>query len=471
MSGPVAVPGAAEQFEERAARLFSQQQETVWRRADRLFAWLLVGQWLVAIVIAAFFSPGLWHGKKFEVSLHLEAAVLLGGVLSAFPAALVWLRPGTAFTRHGVAISQLLWSALLIHLTGGRIETHFHIFGSLALLALYRDWPVLLTATGVVVADHSLRGTFWPESIYGTVSPEGWRLLEHLFWVGAIDVVLIISCLDAVREMRQMAERRAGAELASEREQEKSRELDKALTELRDTHEHLIRVEKLAAVGQLAAGVGHELRNPLAAVRNAHAYLTKRLARPEGVAGDARVPQFMELMDRELNTCARIISDLLDFARESPLSLQPCPLRPLVEEAIGVVPAREGVRVLNRVPEELPVPTLDREQFRQVLINLVQNAVEAIPAGRGGEVVVRAEGGGSEPLRLRVVDDGGGIPPELMPRIFEPLFTTKKQGTGLGLSIVATRVQRHGGTLQVTSEPGSGSEFIIQLPPAVARAA
>ena len=137
---------------------------------------------------------------------------------------------------------------------------------------------------------------------------------------------------------------------------------------------------------------------------------------------------------------------------------------------MGVVPSREQVRVLNQVPEALPVPLLDRDQFRQVLINLVQNAVEAIPAGRSGEVVVRADGGGTEPLRVRVVDDGGGIPPDVLPRIFEPLFTTKKEGTGLGLAIVATRVQRHGGTLQVSSEPGRGSEFVIQLPPAQARA-
>jgi two-component system sensor histidine kinase HydH len=471
MSPVVAEPGAAEQLEERAARLFSQHQHEVWRRVDRLLAWLMAGQWLVAIAIALLFSPYGWEGKERGGELHLQAAVFLGGALSLIPIALVWRRPGTALTRHAVAVCQLLWSALLIHLTGGRIETHFHILGSLTFLAFYRDWPVLLTASGVAVVDQSLRGALWPESVYGTPSPEWWLLLEHTVWMGFLDAVLILSCRDAVREMREMARRRAVAELASECEHQKTLALDQALTELKSAQEHVIRVEKLAAVGQLAAGVGHELRNPLAAVRNAHAYLSKRLARPEELAGDARVPQFLALMDRELNSCARIISELLDFARESPMSLQPCPLRPLVEEAIGMVPARETVRILNHVPEELPVPLLDREQFRQVLINLVQNAVEAIPAGRAGEVVVRAEGGDADPLRVRVEDDGGGIPADVLPRIFEPLFTTKKEGTGLGLAIVATRVQRHGGTLQVKSEPGRGSEFLIQLPPATARAA
>ncbi|WP_044188491.1 sensor histidine kinase [Hyalangium minutum] len=471
MKPAVVEPGATEQLEERVARLFSQHQQEVWRRVDRLFAWLMGAQWLAALVLAAVFSPYGWAGKARAADSHIWVAVVLGGVLSAVTIVQVWRRPGTSLTRHTVAICQVLWSALLIHLTGGRIETHFHTLGSLTFLAFYREWPVLLTASGVVVLDHWVRGMLWPESIYGTPSPEWWRLLEHAVWLVFLDLVLLRSIREAVREMREMAERRAVAELASEREHQKTAELNRALTELKGAQEHLIRVEKLAAVGQLAAGVGHELRNPLAAVRNAHAYLCKRLARPEPLANDARVPQFLALMDRELNSCARIISDLLDFARERPVSLQPCPLRPLVEEAVGVVPAREQVRVLNQVPEALPVPLLDRDQFRQVLINLVQNAVEAIPAGRPGEVVVRADGGGAEPLRVRVVDDGGGIPPDVLPRIFEPLFTTKKEGTGLGLAIVATRVQRHGGTLQVSSEQGRGSEFVIQLPPAQARAA
>ncbi|SEU35795.1 sensor histidine kinase [Stigmatella erecta] len=471
MSAVQGVPPPEPRLEARTVRLFAQHQQEVWRWVDRLFAGLLAGQWVVAIVLALFVSPYGWAGRSRELHVHVYAAVFLGAALSAFPICLVWLRPGSVLTRHVVAISQLLWSSLLIHLTGGRIETHFHIFGSLAFLAFYRDWPVLLSATGVVVVDHLLRGLFWPESIYGVANRQEWRFLEHAVWVAFIDWVLIRSCVGGRREMWQSAERQAAAELATEREHEKSLALDQALQELRAAQEQAVRVGKLAAVGQLAASVGHELRNPLAAVRNAHSYLAKRLAKPEQAVGDARVPQLLGLMDRELGNCARIISDLLDFARERPLSLQPCPLRPLVEEAVGVVPPRESVRVLNQVPEQLPVPMLDREQFRQVLINLVQNAVEAIPADRPGQVVVRAEGGEGGTLCVRVVDNGEGIPTHVLPHIFEPLFTTKAKGTGLGLAIVASRVERHGGSLHVASERGQGSEFIIQLPVVAAQAA
>jgi len=455
---------------ERSALLLREHLDRVRRRTDLLLAGVMLVQWALALILALGWSPQGWSEKARGFDLaFFETAVFGGALLTAVPLVLTRWRPGSPLTRHSIAVTQALWSALLIHLSGGRIETHFHIFASLALLALYRDSWVLLTASVTLLVDHAVRGALWPESVYGVSNPEWWRLLEHAFWIVAFDVVLVFACRGMGYELREVALRRAELELAREREGAKARELDRALRELGGFQEHLIRVEKLAAVGQLAASVGHELRNPLAAVRNAHAYLFRKLTRdPAGAAEDPRVPQFLGVMERELNACAKIISDLLDFARERPPALQPCPLRPLVDEALSVVPPREGVRIVNAVPESLPVPNLDKEQFRQVLVNLVQNAVEAMPQGRTGEVSVLAEGGEAGPWSVRVVDDGSGIPPDVLPKIFEPLFTTKTRGTGLGLAIVANMVQRHGGTISVRSEAGRGSEFTIQLPASAA---
>jgi signal transduction histidine kinase len=248
-------------------------------------------------------------------------------------------------------------------------------------------------------------------------------------------------------------------------EQAKSTALNAALVELKNSQEMQVRTEKLAAIGQLAASVSHELRNPLAAVRGATAYMRKRFDDGQSLVGDPRVGQLLSLVDRELNACMKIISDLLDLARERPLVLAPCPLHMLTDEAIELLPPHK-ITIKNRVPTDLPMPSVDKDQFRQILVNLVQNAVEAMP-GDKGEVVVLAEtnaGESGDPVwRLSVQDDGPGIPPDVASRIFEPLFTTKAKGTGLGLAIVSTVVKRHGGAIRVETEPGKGTKFIVEL--------
>lgn len=191
---------------------FEAHQDSLRSRTDRLFGWLLLGEWVFGILIAAVFSPYGWEGKTRVFSNHLPIAILLGGAIVSLPVALAFLKPGATVTRHAIAVGQALISALLIHLSGGRIETHFHIFGSLAFLGFYRDWKVIVTGSVVVALDHFLRGLLFPESIYGIVNPEWWRFLEHAFWVVAIDVVLVIGAMQAVREMRRMAEQSAQLE-------------------------------------------------------------------------------------------------------------------------------------------------------------------------------------------------------------------------------------------------------------------
>src|SRR5438094_6861083 len=159
----------------------------------------MIFQWLAGIVAAYWISPRAWAGATSQIHIHIWAAVFLGGMIASLPIFLALTQSGKAFTRQTIAAGQLLTSALLIHLTGGRIETHFHVFGSLAFLAFYRDWRVLIPATIYVAADHFLRGVYFPQSVYGIVTPEPWRWLEHSWWVLFEDFFLFIAIRGAVQ--------------------------------------------------------------------------------------------------------------------------------------------------------------------------------------------------------------------------------------------------------------------------------
>jgi len=219
----------------RAAELRDAQLVARRKRIDRMFAVLLGIQYVAGIAGALFVSPYAWEGKVRVLHMHVCVALLGGGGIILLPVLLAWLKPGTTMTRHVIAASQMLSSALLIHLTGGRIETHFHVFGSLAFLAFYLDWPVLVTATVVVAADHFLRGIFWPESVYGIANAEWWRFLEHAAWVVFEDVFLVWGCILGQRELRASALRQAQVEHLSEQEQLKSAALEMALAEMQAT--------------------------------------------------------------------------------------------------------------------------------------------------------------------------------------------------------------------------------------------
>ena len=216
----------------RASELREEHLRARRARVDRMFAVLLAIQYVAGIIGALTVSPYAWEGKVHVLHMHVWVAVLGGAGIAILPILLAIFRPGTTITRHVIAASQMLSSALLIHLTGGRIETHFHVFGSLAFLAFYLDWQVLLTATVVVAADHFLRGIFWPESVYGIANPEWWRFLEHAGWVVFEDVFLFWSCILGLREISDSTRRQAEVEHLSEQEQLKTAALEMALAEM-----------------------------------------------------------------------------------------------------------------------------------------------------------------------------------------------------------------------------------------------
>ena len=235
----------------RSEALFREHQRTIYRHTDRLFAGLMVVQWLAGIAAAYLISPAAWAGASSKTHPHVWAAVLLGGAISALPVFLALTLPGRPVTRYAVAVGQMLMGALLIHLSGGRIETHFHVFGSLAFLAFYRDWRVLVPATVVVAADHILRGVFWPQSVYGVLTASQWRWVEHAGWVLFEDTVLFIAIRQGVREMWNTAERTAEVESLNGRLEARVAERTAQLVAANEELTHEVGVRK-SAQGELA---------------------------------------------------------------------------------------------------------------------------------------------------------------------------------------------------------------------------
>ena len=212
LAGPIPAANS-----ERAEELFQQHRRRIFRDTDKLFARLMLFQWVACIVIALVVSPRTWDGEASQIHIHVWSALLIGGAISLFPVWMTRVWPGSVATRNVIAVAQMLMSALLIALTGGRIETHFHVFGSLVVLSFYRDWRVLVPATVVVGLDHFLRGVYLPYSVYGVLSASPWRSLEHAGWVVFENVFLVISCFRSIREMRFIANRTASLEASDQR--------------------------------------------------------------------------------------------------------------------------------------------------------------------------------------------------------------------------------------------------------------
>jgi PAS domain S-box-containing protein len=604
---------------EQAARLYDEHSQRICGLCDRMFAGLFVLQWVGGIICAIVVTPRTWIGETSSIHLHVWAAILFGGVVFSLPIYLIVTRTGSQLTRQTIAVAQMLYAALLIHLTGGRIETHFHIFGSLAFLAFYRDWRVLLTATLVVAADHFLRGVFWSESVFGVAYVSQWRWIEHAGWVIFEDIFLVMACLQGRQEMAEIAWRQAdtveqgnkrstklklaladqhdlltaldsgaiidttdaegritsvndrfceisgfareelvgnyhrilnsghhsqdfwsrmGAVVAAGgvwqgeiRNRKKNGEIWWAdttikgvlgpdgklqkmvavradITDRKATESHLQQAQKLESIGQLAAGIAHEINTPTQYVGDNIRFLqtqyanlmkvvesyaaqldtstpakpwSERKAEIENAlqATDfeflrAEIPQAIEQSLEGVNRIAAIVRAMKDFSHPGSETKEPADLNRSILSTIEVCRARWKyvAELQTDLAEDLPsVPCLVAE-FNQVILNLIVNAADAIAesVGSGGErkglirVSTRLVEDATE---IRVQDNGMGIPDAIKARMFEQFFTTKPVGKGTGQGLALSRsviVNKHGGKLTFESIEGTGTTFIIQLP-------
>ena len=236
----------------------------------------------------------------------------------------------------------------------------------------------------------------------------------------------------------------------------RTQELQQSLADLAVAHEQLVRQERLAAIGQLASTVGHELRNPLGVISNA-VYLLRGDLGPEPTPAAQR---HLATAEREVSAATVIVTDLLEFARQRQPMIDDVDLGALVTEVLGVLPPPTGVSVQRSGVSELVAP-IDRDMMRQVLLNLIGNGYQAMPDG--GQLTVELTMHDSA-AQLRIADTGVGMTEEVQSHLFEPFFTTKARGVGLGLAVTRSIVDAHNGTISVTSEPGHGSDFVVLIP-------
>ena len=237
-------------------------------------------------------------------------------------------------------------------------------------------------------------------------------------------------------------------------------ELNASLEELSDTQARLVFQERLAAIGQVAAAVGHELRNPLGVLTNS-LYLI-RTALPSGDTG--RIERHLATAEREIGAAVVIVEGLLDFARQSEPELEEFDVDELVDEALSVAAPPVGVDVARRRLDDVGGVRGDRQQLRQVLLNLLTNAYAAIDGE--GVVMIDAIADGRR-VEIRVSDTGVGMDEDTVNHIFDPFYTRKAKGIGLGLAVTRRIVEAHGGTIAVRSAPGEGTTFAVRLPGAL----
>lgn len=628
MKFTMASPEESSQYHASRERAIEAEfRQGMMRRTDGQFAILAGVEWLLGICAAIWITPSAYAGYRSMVHPNIWIAVCFGGVIASLPCILAALHPGRVVTRHAMAAAQMLMAGLIVHLTGGRTETHFMYFGLMAFLSFYQDWRVLATATLVAGTDHLLRAAMWPESMYGLSTVPIWLPVEHAGWLFLEAVVLAYFLGEGRRGMMTTAERQAKLEsigehialevsartveladsenryraifensplpmwlcdvetlmfmavnkkavemygysneefqrmrtieirpaeelegfqrylgerddktnpmkewrhrkkdgtvidvevtshlvewcgrkavlvLSNDISDRKRAEREKVAMEIQLRH-----AQKLESIGQLAAGIAHEINTPTQYIGDNLHFLRDAFREMQSVlktqvrllpemegqgatngpaseiraaleAADApylmdEVPKALEQAMEGVSRVSTLVRAMKEFSHPGQKEKSQVNLNSAIQSTITV--ARNEWKYVAEMEvdlaPDLPLVPCLMSDMNQVVLNLIVNAAHAIgaPSGAGKLGLIRiSTRANADTVEIRVGDSGSGIPVEIRERIFDPFFTTKAvgKGTGQGLAIAhAVVVDMHGGTIHFETEIDKGTEFVIRLP-------
>ena len=555
--------------------------ENVWRGRYKFLVGLT---WFHAIIITLA-GPVLGHRWELSLRALIEHGTVLhtageGLIVATFALLAGWRRAGRTLQATAIGFGLMSSSAILVHLSGGYIEFHFHFFVMLTFLALCQDWIPYLLAVGFVALHHGVVGVVWPQEVYnhdaainapwtwagihalfvlwscvGTVV--AWRFNERAFAQTALileaagEGIFGVDTEGRITFMNPAAARMLGVNVRAvvgkpsdrcvqhldtdgtpipneessifaplrdriarqasdqifartdgsyipvdyvttpmidrgeltglvvsfnditERHrseaalQRSHRRLEETLAQLKTTQRQVLQQERLRAMGQMASGIAHDFNNSLSPIVGFAELLLRRPDMPKDTARS-----YVQLINTAANDAASVIRRLRELYRERSETVPDAPvdLRRCIDEVVALTQPRwksealgQGVTIQVET-DVLDVPVIqgDAAAIRELLANLIFNAVDAMP--EGGTISMRARVDGGD-VRLEVKDTGIGMTEEVRQRCLDPFFSTKGQrGTGLGLSMVHATVEQHRGTLTVESEPGRGTAFIVRLP-------
>ncbi len=480
---------------ERAELLLADQFDTIRRHTDRLFAALMPLQWLASALAVLYFTPRSATGAVDYRAIG--SAIVMGSCITLVPVYLALRRPGRVSTRQVMAVAQISWSAVLIHFTGGQTGGQFHVFGSLAVLACYRDRRVLATATFVVACEQFVRGVVGPPPAFARLELQLVPTPEYLAWVVFELGFLLVSMRQSVREMSRIALQQARLEETNETQKlefghrargfqdytdrlelarcalaEQAQALERQAVELQEANASAVAANR--AKSEFLATVSHEVRIPMTAVIGFADILLAELKDIQSITA-------VKTIKRNAEFLMEIINGILDLSKieAGKLSVERirCSPHQIVSDVIALMRVRshaKGLQLVAQFEGEIPATVLsDPTRIRQILINLIGNAVKFSDSGTVRLVVRLASGTEGDPeLRFDVIDQGIGIGPAELGRLFRAFSqadasTARKfGGSGLGLAISRRLAELLGGGLHcVQSEPGKGSTFRATIAP------